>query len=295
MKNPLLYKDRQTGETRQETIYFESMLRFLYETSFGRLCARIIAFNPWISYLYGKLQSLSFTKRKIEPFVKKFELDESEFEKPLHAYCSFNDFFTRKLKPESRPLANSIILPADGRYLCYQNIEQCENFLVKGKQFALTHLLRDETLAETYKTGSMIIARLCPADYHRFHFPCDCVPSEAHLINGPLYSVNPLAIKEHFEWLIENKRMLTRLKTDDYGEILFIEIGATCVGSIHQTYIPGKQYKKGDEKGYFSFGGSSVILLFQPGTIQIDSNLLINSSQNFETLCLLGQPIEKNV
>ncbi len=292
MNEPLLYIDRQTGETKKEAIYGESALRFLYSSSFGRFIAHIISSNSLVSSLYGWWQSLPLTKGKIAPFVKKFGVDASEFEKPLDAYDSFNAFFSRKLKPGARPLGEGIVLPADGRYLFFQNIETCDGFLVKGKKFSLTQLLMNEELSEHYREGSMVLSRLCPTDYHRFHFPSNCIPSVPRLINGPLYSVNPIAVKQRIELLAENKRVITSLQTEQYGEILFIEIGATNVGSIHQTYTPGKNYKKGDEKGYFSFGGSSIILLFEPGKVKIDSNLLTNSSQGIETLCLFGQSLE---
>ncbi len=292
MKSPIRYIDRQSGEERIEKVYCEPAIRFLYGSAFGRFFARIVAGVPLFSKLYGWWQSLPLTKRKIAPFVKKFELDPSEFALPLSAYSSFNAFFTRKLKPDARPISSGLILPADGRYFFYQNIATCAGFIVKGKKFSLARLLGDPALAPSYANGSMILARLCPTDYHRFHFPCACTPGPSRLINGPLYSVNPLATRERIEILAENKRMITRLQTKERGEILFIEVGATNVGSIHQTFTANKPYNKGDEKGYFSFGGSSLIVLFQPGQIEIDPCLLTNSSQGIETLCLFGQSVE---
>ncbi|MCH9626828.1 MAG: Phosphatidylserine decarboxylase proenzyme 2 [Chlamydiales bacterium] len=292
MNKPIRYLDRQSGELRTEKVYCEPAIRFLYGSPFGRFFARIVAGVPLFSKLYGWWQSLPLTKGKIAPFVKKFELDPGEFELPLSAYSSFNAFFTRKLKPEARPIGNGLILPADGRYFFYQNIETCDGFVVKGKKFSLEQILGDRALAHSYASGSMILARLCPTDYHRFHFPCDCTPGPSRLINGPLYSVNPLATRERIDILAENKRMITHLQTKERGEILFIEVGATNVGSIHQTFTANQPYQKGDEKGFFSFGGSSLILLFQSDQIQIDPSLLTNSSQGIETLCLFGQTIE---
>lgn len=292
MNEPLIYIDRKTSALCEEKVYHGNLLNFLYLNPFGRILAHFLAGNPLFSRFYGWLQNFTFTRRKIAPFVKKFGIDSSEFELPMEAYPNFNAFFTRKLKKEARPLGNGLIAPADGRYLFYENLEECDSFVVKGKKFVLNKLIEDEKLAKNYLKGSMVIIRLCPSDYHRFHFPCDCIPSEPRLINGPLYSVNPIAIKQWIDLFTMNKRMITQLKTQEYGNILFIEVGATCVGSIHQTYTPGIPYKKGDEKGYFSFGGSSIILLFQPGKIQIDSQLLTNSSQFLETLCLFGQTLE---
>ncbi len=286
----IYYIDRATGEKKQEKVYGEKALRFLYKRSIGRCFAKIIAHLPILSHLYGWWQSLPFTKRKVRAFVETFQLNVEEFAESIDTYRSFNAFFTRKLKPQARPIADTpLVLPADGRYLFYKNIEKADGFLVKGKKFNLSNLLQNERLAEQYREGSMILARLCPTDYHRFHFPCDCVPGTPRLINGPLFSVNPAATKRNIEILAENKRVITPLETE-WGRALYIEVGATYVGSIHQTFTPEKPAKKGEEKGFFSFGGSSLILLFPPEQISIDPNLLKNSEQHLETLCLFGQP-----
>jgi phosphatidylserine decarboxylase len=291
-KSKIYFIDRRSGEKKEEKIYFESSLLFLYNSPVGKLLALLIAHLPFFSKLSGWWQRLPFTKKKIAPFIEKYAIDPLEFEKPPDQYFSFDAFFTRKLKKEARPFAQKAMIPADGRYLLYQNIATCNGFIVKGKKFSLDKLLGNVTLAKNYAFGSMAIARLAPSDYHRFHFPINCTPNEAHLINGPLYSVNPIAVKQNIDLLAENKRMITQLISQNYGNVLFIEIGATNVGSIHQTYLPNRPYNKGDEKGYFSFGGSSIILLFEAGRIQFAKDLIVNSSQHIETLCLLGQPLE---
>jgi phosphatidylserine decarboxylase len=192
-------------------------------------------------------------------------------------------------------MAEGVIIPADGRYLFYQNMADCDGFIVKGKKFFLEKLLGSASLAQTYARGSMAIARLCPSDYHRFHFPVRCTPSAAQLINGPLFSVNPISLRQNIERLTENKRMITRLATEQEGEILFIEIGATNVGSIHQVYSAGKTYEKGEEKGFFYFGGSSIILLFEENRVRFAEDLVKNSMAHIETLCLFGQPLEQEL
>jgi len=215
---------------------------------------------------------------------------------PVKAFPSFHDFFIRKLKPEVRPIAKGeslAILPADGRYLVYSNINKIENFNVKGQKFDLLRLLQNSDLFERYKHGSMVIARLCPTDYHRFHFPCECLPSKSTMINGPLYSVNPIALKQRATILTENKRMLTQLKTHYFGTILYIEIGATFVGSIQQTYTPEVLCKKGEEKGYFEFGGSCIILLFEPKSILFDQDLIHTSRKQIETKAHFGSSLGK--
>jgi len=295
------YIDRKTGQEMTEKVYGKFYIDLLYGTSwFSHLLSFLVlpvfSHINFLSRLYGEIQKSRLSKKKIKPFIEKFHVDTSEFLDPVDSFQSFNDFFIRKLKPSARPIvmANDIaILPADGRYLVYENIEKTDGFFVKGKKFSLEKLLRSSELAQKYALGAMAIARLAPVDYHRFHFPASCLPEDPQLINGPLFSVNPAALKKHAEILAENKRVITPLKTKNFGTILFIEVGATYVGSIHQTFDPHEPHAKGDEKGYFSFGGSSLILLFEPARIRFDQDLIDASNRRIEVLGLMGQSLGK--
>lgn len=293
--------NRLSGCVEKEQVYGERFLHFLYGNSrwsklFGAPLVWLISRCPFFSSFYGYLQSLPSSVKKIEPFIRRFNVDTTEFALPASGFNSFNDFFTRKLLPSSRPIhPNSAVIPADGRYLFYPDIEQHGDFFVKGARFNLAKLLTSSKLAEQYKNGSMVIARLCPTDYHRFHFPCECVPGESHGINGFLSSVNPIAIKKSLQIFWENKRSLCELETSHFGTLLFLEIGATCVGTIHQSYSPFKYYEKGDEKGFFSFGGSSLILIFPPHSIQFDADLLAATAQGLEIKCLMGQSMGNKI
>ncbi|HLB53186.1 MAG TPA: archaetidylserine decarboxylase [Chlamydiales bacterium] len=288
------YVDRVSGKSEEEKIYGRWALALLYGESFpARVFSffflPIIARISWISKWYGYLQTRPSSKRKVASFIATFRVDTTEFAES--EFSCFNDFFIRKLKKEKRPLAlgeDRAVLPADGRYLVFPNLLKTKQFYVKGQKFDLTSFLFDPNLARQFENGGMVIARLCPTDYHRFHFPCDGIPSAARLIQGALFSVNPIALRKKLSILAENKRMVTEIETKQFGRMLFIEIGATCVGSIHQTYKAGKEVKKGDEKGYFSFGGSCVILLFEKGRIAFDSDLIENSRKGLETKCFFG-------
>lgn len=281
--------DRLTGKKFEEDVYCGFFLQLLYaKNPASRFFKNLIARLPIFSKLIGSYQSLPWTKLSIAPFVKKYALDASEFEKQVEEFTSFNDFFVRKLKPKARPIEGEICMPADGRYLAFADISKCEGFFVKGQKFSLAALLQDAELAGAYQNGSLVIARLAPVDYHRFHFPLACTPRKASLINGPLFSVNPLALKQNIHRLTENKRMITRLETK-VGPVLMIEVGATNVGSIHQTYVADKAVLEGSEKGFFSFGGSMLMLLFLPGSVELDHMLIANSKQHLETRCLMGQ------
>lgn len=294
----IVYIDRVTKKRENELVYGAQALQFLYGEGkfsfFSKFLLKLVSKNRFFSQLFGFWQKQPWTKRNITPFIQKYGIDEKEFLDSVDSFPSFNDFFIRKLKPEARPIAsgeNIAVIPADGRYYFYQHVDQVDGFVVKGEKFSLGSLLQDEALAAHYQQGAMVIARLCPTDYHRYHFPVDCVPSETRLINGWLYSVNPIALQKNIHIFVQNKRCVTVLETKKFGKVLFIEIGATSVGSMIQTYEPNKHCPKGAEKGYFSFGASSLILLFEPNTITFDEDLVEATRQGLEIKCLLGQSL----
>lgn len=298
----IIYIDRLTGKKEDEKVYGEKALRFLYGNGifsrcFGAPLAFLLAVIPFFSALYGFFQKTTRSKRKIAPFIKEFHLDSSEFQDPPSSFNSFNDFFIRHLKASARPIVSAkevAIIPADGRYYFYQNIATSEGFIVKGQKFSLSSLLEDEELASQYANGSMMMARLCPTDYHRYHFPCDAIPDQTRLINGWLYSVNPIAVKRNIKIFTQNKRTICKLKSEVFGQILFLEIGATNVGCIHQTYTPHQLCLKGSEKGYFSFGASALIVLFLPHRIIFDQELIAATQQELEIRCLMGQSMGRS-
>ncbi len=299
---PIIYIDRESKKQEVEMIYGAQALQFLYGDSFlsktvGKTLLTLVSRSRCFSYFFGLWQNMPWTTRRIAPFIKKFNMNSNEFLHAIDSYKSFNDFFIRKLKPEARPIAKNkdgegkvtAIIPADGRYLFYPHIGEAEGFLIKGEKFDLGKLLGDKELAAKYEQGTMVIARLCPTDYHRFHFPVDCIAGDVELINGWLYSVNPIALQKNIDIFVQNKRTITPLETKEFGTVQFIEVGATSVGSIIQTYEPHLHYSKGDEKGYFSFGASTLVLLFEPNSIQLDEDLISATKAGFEIKCLLGQ------
>ena len=196
-----------------------------------------------------------------------------------------------RLKTSARPIAvepSTVVFPADGRHLCVPDLSKSDGLFVKGQTFTLGSLLRDEHLTQRFAKGSLLLSRLCPVDYHRFHFPVGGRAGAVRLINGPLYSVNPIALCQNIEILATNKRTITVLETESLGTVLLLEIGATCVGSICQTFEPGSDVTKGDEKGYFRFGGSSTITIFEPGRMRFDDDLLKQSANHTELYARMG-------
>ncbi len=283
------YFNRHTGKTESEQVYGESFLRWVYGNPLGKLSLHALVKRAGFSKWYGNRMSQPGSVSRIEPFIELYGLDPADFAEDPSSFRSFNEFFYRKLKPAARPIAPSpVVFPADGRHLGFPDISAIDSFFVKGQTFDLHALLGDAALAEKYAKGSLVLSRLCPVDYHRFHFPAAGIPSETKTIPGPLFSVSPIALAKNLSYLWTNKRTICQLETADMGTILILEIGATCVGSIHQTYAPGKSVEKAQEKGCFAFGGSSTITVFEPGKVRLAEDLLENSSKQTELYARIG-------
>ena len=280
-----------------ESIPGHRWLRFLYDTRFGRLWLKLVFKRAWFSKCVGWWMNTRFSKRNIRPFAEKYAIDLNQFEKQPQEYKHFNDFFYRKFKPGFRPIckgSDTLCFPCDGRHLGFQKLSDAQKFFIKGGVFNLRQLLKDEALAEHFRNGACVISRLAPVDYHRFHFPCDGIPNAARLINGFLYSVSPMALKGSWRIFGENKRWLTILQSKRFGKIAIIEVGACCVGSVRQTFTPESFVKKGDEKGYFLFGGSTVITLFKHGRVVLAKDLVDCTQKGLELYAHMGDAMARS-
>lgn len=289
---PITFFNRHTGRLETEAVYGEGFLRWVYGNPLGSLALHALVKRAAFSRWYGRRMDQPASAAKIAPFIATYGLDPAEFAEPVDSYRSFNEFFSRKLKPSARPVdasPGSVVFPADGRHLLIPDIAACGSFFVKGAPFDLTSLLGDAELARRFAAGSLLISRLCPVDYHRFHFPCAGVPGEPRWINGPLFSVSPIALRQRPGILWENKRCLTVVKSPELGTVLYLEIGATCVGTIVHTSTPGQPVAKGDEKGYFRFGGSCVITVYEPGRVGWDADLVEHGTAGREVYGWMGE------
>jgi phosphatidylserine decarboxylase len=288
---PIRYFNRHSGKSEVEEVYGEGFLRWTYGHPLGAIALSTLVKRPVFSAWYGRRMSKHSSAARVKPFIEQYGLDPSEFADPPDSYRSFNEFFYRKLKPEARPVdpdETSVVFPADGRHLGFERASEIEGVFVKGQNFDLPALLGDADLAAKYADGALILSRLCPVDYHRFHFPAAGVPGATRLIDGPLFSVSPIALRLRLSYLWQNKRTITRLETQRFGSVLLLEIGATCVGSIRQTYSPRQSVEKGAEKGYFAFGGSSTITIFEPGAVKLEADLAENSTRRTELYARVG-------
>jgi len=296
---PIQYIDRKTQKLETEKVLGEGWMRLLYETPPGRLALHLLVKRALVSCYYGWRMNWRYSANKVLPFIVEHNLDTEEFAKSPFHYRSFNEFFVRTLKPEARPISpgeNVAILPADGRHLAFPDIDQAQGFYVKGEKFRLSSLFDEERfpdsqreLTQRYRGGSMLISRLAPVDYHRFHFPVSGTPTIPRLIDGVLFSVSPIALRRNVRYLVKNKRMITTLESPVFGRVLMVEIGATMVGTIRQTHPQGLPVKKGDEKGLFKFGGSCVITFFEQGRIEFDADLVANTERGLETYARMGE------
>jgi phosphatidylserine decarboxylase len=288
---PIRYFDRYARELRTEQIYGEKWLRFAYEHPAGRLFLRLLVRRAFFSHYYGWQMRKRVSANRILPFIVQYNLNVDEFLKSPFEFRSFNEFFYRQLKPTARPIAEGdhvAVLPADGRHLAFPNLAAADGFYVKGAAFSLEALLGDAEAAREFAGGAMLISRLCPVDYHRFHFPVAGTPGDTRLVNGWLYSVSPVALRRNIHYLTQNKRAITRIESPRFGPVLMLEVGATNVGSIRQLYVSNRPAAKGEEKGLFAFGGSCVITLFRPGRIKFEADLLAASADHVETYARMG-------
>lgn len=286
--------DRKTKSYEEELIAGKKYIEWTYESPIGRNITELIAKRKIFSKLYGMYCDTKFSSKKIKSFVDDFNIDMNISKKKIDEFKSFNDFFARKLNNEARPIDQNpdvLVSPGDGRITAYENINLESLVQIKGITYSLYELINDDDIAQKYSNGICIILRLCPTDYHRFHFVDSGTPTKTNSIKGYYYSVNPIALNNVPKLFCENKREWSILHSSNFGDILTIEVGATCVGKIIQTYSPNKPVKKGDEKGYFKFGGSTTILFLEKDTVRIDSDILNQSKLGFECKVNCGENI----
>lgn len=289
---PIQFFNRETRQLETEEVFGEGALRWVYETHLGTVAREILIRRAVFSRIYGKIMSRPASAARIRPFIEKYKIDPEAFAAPVESFASFNDFFSRKLKPAARPIladANAATLPADGRHLAFQKISGAATTIyAKGQCFNLEKFIGDPALAKRYENGTLVCSRLCPTDYHRFHFPVAGTPRAPEIIAGTLYSVNPIALAKNINYLCENKRVRVEIDSPRFGKVLQILVGATNVGTIVPTFSAGTFHEKGAELGYFRFGGSFVATFFEAGKIEIAQDLLENTAAGRETYAKIG-------
>lgn len=265
----------------------------LLEVIYGHALTRMLLrpfLSPAVSDICGKFLSTRLSRRIIPSFVKKNHIDLGVYEK--QEFDSYNAFFTRKIKAEQRPIneqKNILISPSDGKVTAYP-ITQKGRFWIKHTQYSAEQLLKDERLAERYMGGWIYVIRLTVDDYHRYCYVADGRKSRQRKIRGVLHTVNPVA-NDYYPIYKMNSREYCLLKTKELGTILLMEVGALMVGKINNHEEDSAQVKRGDEKGMFEFGGSTIVVMTEPGMAEPDKDIIHNTKAQAETLVKMGEPI----
>jgi phosphatidylserine decarboxylase len=284
--------DRKRGVVYDEPQYGERRLHLLYETAFGRLLLGAIFARRWYSGLNAILDKRPSSVRKIQPLVDRFRVDMSDYAE--QSYTSYDSFVTRKIDPAKRPIADqpeALIAVADSRLLAY-SVTSDGRIPVKQSSYTITELLRDPDLATTYNEGTCLVFRLGTEDYHRYCFADDGEVVRTNSINGVLHSVQPISSKR-YKAFSENHREYSVIETANFGTVVTIEVGAILVGKINNYDVTS--CRRGQEKGYFSLGGSAILYLLKPGAVKIDSDIVEYSRKQIETKVRLGEKVGEKV
>ena len=282
------YIDRMGNVTVEENGQ-DKLLRHLYNDRGGRLCLRVLV-SPWISKMAGRLLNTGFSARFVGDFVEKNRIDLSICEK--QKFSSWNDFFTRRLRQGERSVDERekvLVSPCDGKLSVYR-IDKNSRFWIKDTEYTVEQLLRNKSLAERYLGGYALVFRLTVDDYHHFCYPAEGKKSDNVVVPGIFHTVNPVA-NEVYPIYRENAREYTLLKTEKFGTVLMMEVGAMMVGKITNLEKKSVSVKKGQEKGWFEFGGSTIILLLQHGKVRLDYDLIENTENGYETVVRMGERI----
>lgn len=267
----------------------QTLLDLLYGTSFGRMLLKPLT-APFLSEIAGMFCDSITSQSLIAPFIKKSGIDITEYQ-PAN-YRSFNEFFTRKIKPERRPVdmtKNNLISPCDSKLSVYK-INSNSVFCIKNTFYSIDSLLKCKKKADKFKNGWCMIFRLEVDDYHRYIYIDDGVKSSDRHIKGFYHTVNPAAL-ESYNIYKENTREITFMKTENFGEVAQVEVGAMLVGKISNHDKNSVSIKRGSEKGMFEYGGSTIVLLFEENKVVPDDDITKNTLNGFETIVKIGEKI----
>lgn len=284
--------DRKSSVIYKEEQFKAKQSDFLYNTVAGRVLLKLFIASKTFSRLNALSNSGRKSIKKIKPFIEKYNIDMTDFEQK--EYSSFNDFFARKFLPDKRPVAadkNALIAVADSKLSVYKIDDKLE-IKIKNSVYTLEELTRDSKISGDYAAGTCLVFRLTVDDYHRYCFFDSGKLVSTKTINGCLHTVGPVSA-ERYKVYSENYRCVSFLKTEHFDETVTIEVGALLVGKIISH--PMTDFKKGDEKGYFLMGGSTIVILLKRGTVKIDGDILVHSEQGIETKVKMGEKIGERI
>ncbi|KAL1664147.1 phosphatidylserine decarboxylase-domain-containing protein [Schizophyllum commune] len=301
----IIVQNRMTGQLEEEkmAVYVRLGIRLLYKGARSKMeGGRARRLLKSLSIKQGLKYDSPESARDIPAFIEFHQLNVNEMLDPIDSFKNFNEFFYRKLKPDARPVESPddpyrLVSAADCRLMTFETVSDATKLWIKGREFTVGRLLGDNYKADfsRYEGGALAIFRLAPQDYHRFHTPVDGKVGKMTYIAGEYYTVNPQAIRTSLDVYGENARMIVPIDSPQFGRVMAVCVGAMMVGTIKITVDEGQEIKRGDEFGYFAFGGSTIVLLIEKGAVQWDEDLLINGRSALETLVRVGMGIGKGL
>lgn len=262
-------------------------LKILYSNVVGRCILKVFTLK-WFTNLGKLYMNSKLSKLKIKRFIKKNNINMEEYEEAT--YNSFDEFFTRRIKSNKRKLSenkNDLVSPCDSKLSVYEITEDL-TFNIKGSTYTVGELLQDQELANKYMGGYILVFRLCVDDYHHYYYIDNGKSLKSKYIKGKFHTVRPIAHK-YVKVFKENCREYNILDTENFGQIIQMEVGAMMVGKI--CNLDKKEFKRGEEKGYFRFGGSTVALIFEKDKIELDKDILEKSKEDIEVKVQLFETI----
>ncbi len=324
---------RSTGCMEEEQIFGEQALHFTCNTKVGRILTNLILKRKFVSKIAAHHYKTRRSAKKIPEFLQKYHIDSSQLSKAPGEYRSFNEFFTRKLERPYSSDPNLLISPADSRLIVHK-IEEGAVFSVKGQLYTVVEFLSDggqtpcrnsreaaspnkvegscknmtaqqnftgqgsDPLPQAgealrFQNGLCLVFRLCPTDYHRFCFPDSGTWDEIIPIKGNYNTVNTFFTSSRVH--ATNYREKTILHTENFGEVAFVEVGAMLIGKIVQTAECPGHFAKGQEKGYFEYGASTIVMLLEEGRVRIDEDILAQSARGVECVVKCGEVIGRKL
>lgn len=279
-----------------EIVVTNEKQNILLKKLYGTVCGRVILKSltaPAVSKAAGAFMDSRLSVPLIKRFIKSSGIDTSQY--VMKKFRSYNEFFTRRVKRGMRPIdrmPSHFISPCDSKLTVYK-IGKSSVFRIKGSRYRVSDLIQNDFLAKRYEGGYCMIFRLEVDDYHRYCYIDSGTKTENTFINGELHTVNPIAL-EHYNIYKRNCREYTVLHTENFGDVVQVEVGAMMVGRIVNRH-GAAEVVRGEEKGKFEFGGSTIVLLVQEDMIRIDDDILRNSAENIETVVKYGEKVASSV
>lgn len=273
----------------QEQICPERIMRLIYENPVGGASLLWLVKRKAVSRLYGLYCRTPLSAKNIPQFIQKYDIDMTGCHPK---YKNFAQFFSREKANIKFPQEDATLgSPCEGLVSVFPQISAGQIVMAKGSSFSMGELVANEALAAEYEGGTMISIRLTPSNYHRMHFFDDGVVTASNMIEGDLYSVSPLALSRVVDLYCRNKRAVIKFASQNFGDVVLVEVGATFVGSIVHCFEEGDTVTRGQVASYFKPGGSLVLMFIKKGHFEPDSNLITRTSEGYETKTPIAMPL----